>query len=162
MSVNEAGDIATAKSALKAFVEPEEIWLQSRNILSELSSPQLAVAHLKLFCPELINYRDGWFLAENFDEDNADIWFNQAGATVASVEAMLNHIHLQSDTFGSGRVEQPEMTNEDATAFGEVLAYQWKSWARDAYNLDIQVFVSRSDKANADVQIWFETRRVSL
>jgi len=160
VSVRTAGEIAAAKAALKTFVEPDEIWLQSRNILSECSSPQIAIAHLQLFCPELVNYRGGWFLADNFDEGNADIWFGETGATVAGVEAMLNHIHLQYDTFGSGRREQPEMTNEEAMAFGEVLAYHWKNWARDAYNLDIQVYLSRADEANADVQIWFETLKV--
>jgi hypothetical protein len=155
MSFLEAGDIAAVRKAHEDWSKPAEPWEMPQTILSAESSLRLAVAHMRLSCPELVSYRSGWFLTENFDPENADLWFAKPNMDVAAVEAMLNHIHLQYYTFGG---DLPEMTVADAMNLGHVLAYQWKNWARDIYNLNINVYLGGSDEDGSDVQIWFESQ----
>ncbi|MCR6658192.1 MAG: hypothetical protein NVV72_02170 [Asticcacaulis sp.] len=154
----EAGSIAAIKSVVDSLPKPLHEWDSPLNILSEESSPRLALAHQQLSCPVLVNYRGGWFLAERFDPESADRWFEQDKASVASVEAMLNHIHLQNYTFGDGRPDMLYMTEQEAMACGHRLAYQWKNWARDIYNLSIKVFLIKNSDENPDIQIWFESQ----
>ena len=159
MNIVEAGASQDAGDAASRLVGPETDELTPELILANLSSPSLAIAHLKLSCPELVNYQGGWFLASHFTEAVADGWFAAENATVSAVEAVMNHIHIQQDVFGACNADAPDMTNEEAFAVGQILSYQWKRWARDVYQLEIAVFLSQADGDYSDVQIWFESRR---
>ncbi|MFP1129836.1 hypothetical protein [Asticcacaulis sp. W401b] len=154
MSVLKLGDVDTVKGVFQTFAEADEVWLQSRSLLSDHSSPQLAIAHLKLFCPELVSYREGWFLASGFDEAAADVWFSQPNVSVSGVEAILNHLHL---SYMFGDTEVVRMTDDEAIAFGQLLSFQWKIWAQNVYSLHIETYLSTIP---GDVQIWFESRGV--
>ncbi|MBB5838385.1 hypothetical protein [Kribbella italica] len=57
-------------------------------------TPIDAVALAALVWPDFREYRGGVFLRLGFDEAGVDAWFLSDGATVSSVESMVNHFHL--------------------------------------------------------------------
>ena len=87
-----------------------------RTFIGARVTPIEAVAVGALVWPEFVEYRDGVFLAALFDTAGLDAWFARAGSTVASVEAMANHLHLW-DAF-------PAQSDEDRgalTALGQLM-----------------------------------------
>lgn len=59
-----AGDAGKTEAAIQA-VAPDEEWPKGL-LLAAYSSPRLAFETLKLMYPELVQYRGGWFRADDF------------------------------------------------------------------------------------------------
>lgn len=105
------------------------------------STPRAAFEILSLMCPALVNYRGGWFRAEAFAPENADGFIEQAGGDLASVEYVINHLHVDEMLFGQSK----PMSLEEARAVCQMLAYGWKNWAKDRYGIDIRTSVICDD-----------------
>lgn len=138
----EAGDAQTA--ILKVAEAPE--WPKGL-LLAAYSSPRLAFETLKLACPELVHYRGGWFLADHFTAESADGFLAQEGATLASVEFVVNHLHVDEMLFG----QQEPMPDDIALAICQMLAFSWRNWARERYGLEIVTSVINDESTGYEV-----------
>lgn len=128
----EAGQ-ADATEAAIAGVQYDPAWPKGLEAAA-YSTPRAAFEILNLMCPTLVNYRGGWFRADDFKAEYADGFFEQAGGHLASVEYVVNHLHIDEMLFGQTK----PMTLEESRAISEMLAYGWKNWARDRYGIAIR------------------------
>lgn len=131
----EAGGAEEAEAAI-AGVLYDAAWPKGCEAAAH-STPRAAVETLSLMFPALVNYRGGWFRADSFKAEYADGFFEQTGGNLASVEYVVNHLHIDEMLFGQSKPVSPE----EARAICEMLAYGWKSWARDRYGVAIRTSI---------------------
>ena len=93
------------------------------NYLDVRGDYELAAAFSKLFCPDFVEVDGYVFLAEQFDHANFEQWRQQFADDRKSVEAVINHVHID-DLFNNGsRADyQPELVEY----LGRVLVVCWR------------------------------------
>ena len=148
----EAGDAASTHAAILAVPE-NPAWPKGCEAAAN-STPRAAFEILSLMCPTLVNYRGGWFRADAFKAEHADGFFEQTGGNLGSVEYIVNHLHVNDRLFGQLEL----MTIEEARAICEMLAYGWRTWARDRYGLEIRTSII-CDEEQSEVSFRSKTAR---
>lgn len=76
-----------------------------------------------LFCPETTEHRDGIFLTERFNADNADKWIAHFGGDVHGAEKMVNAITLY-DFFTNADLDP--YTDQDLAQLADSIAECWR------------------------------------
>ncbi|MGV3577465.1 hypothetical protein [Brevundimonas sp.] len=108
---------------------------------SSYSTPLAAFETLALTCPTLVSYRGGWFREDAFRPENADGFFERTGGDLASVEYVVNHLHVDEMLFG----QRDPMSAEVALAICQIIAFGWRNWARDRYGVAITTSIIEND-----------------
>jgi hypothetical protein len=96
-------------------------------ILSNVSVAE-AFSVVTLICPKFIEYRGCILLEFLFDEEGVNAWLGQLKGDRASVEAVVNHVHLW-DFFAPAS----EAENEALQDFAALMAQSWRYSAQAQY-----------------------------
>jgi hypothetical protein len=131
----EAGRSDATHAAILAVPE-DPAWPKGAEAAA-YSTPRAAFEILSLMCPTLVNYRGGWFRADAFKAEYADGFFEMTKNNLASVEYVVNHLHVDEMLFGQNK----PMELDEARAICEMLAYGWRNWARDQYGISIRTSI---------------------
>lgn len=108
-----------------------------------------ALPNIRLMFPELIAYRGGLFIAEQFDQTTVDDLFDMAafgsgGSAVRAAEEAVNSVGLFAHSTGPGDVKAAEAA---------ILAFEWvwTRWLRETYGVAIEVLSSIDAEEGAHV-----------
>ena len=82
-----------------------------------------------LFCPELVEYRGGVFMADRFTESNIDNWLRNPDLPVTAVEEVVNRVKLW-DVFGSVDMDTLTPSLED---LARSIAICWRGTLAEAF-----------------------------
>jgi hypothetical protein len=108
------------------------------NFLDFKGSMELGYAFASMFWPELIEFQDGIFVAEQFSQDSFNQWMQSLDGSLTKVEAVMNHVHV-NDLFMNAPTDDnlpPSVKKTFATA----LAGCWRAAAAAQFqHLPIQV-----------------------
>lgn len=107
------------------------------------SNQRETLAHYRLLFPELISYRGGLFVESRFDQRMVDDLFDQAAIAggepdIAVAEEAINSVGLINEG-------ETAFDTAVARANGEAIGWVWKRWARETYDLEIDLVISVVD-----------------
>jgi len=108
------------------------------NFLDYKGSMELGYAFASLFWPELIQYEDGIFVAEQFGEDSFNQWMESLDGSLTKVEAVMNHVHV-NDLFMNAPTDD-NLPSSVKKRFAASLAGCWRAAGASQFpHLPIQI-----------------------
>ena len=97
--------------------------------LSCVGSYDHAIGYIQLFWPDLIEHDGCIFVGSKPEEENYRSWLVSTKGNRKSVEAMINHVHIE-DLFQVGQLEP---TESQVRYIGTKLREMWLAKARKQY-----------------------------
>jgi hypothetical protein len=102
------------------------------------SDALLALAHSRLFCPAVTEYRGAYFRTDVFDAAVIDLWFDKPGIASTDVERICNSLEL-------GYAFAQETAVEVQQELASAIESAWRVWLPQVCQRATSVEVTRSD-----------------
>jgi hypothetical protein len=84
-----------------------------------LATRGLFFGFAELFCPSVVAYKGGVFLADGFSEENVEAWLGK-GIGLRETQRVINHLHI------STLIQNQEVGEIDAIEIADHLAFIWR------------------------------------